>query len=1450
MFSTKQKISNQNLTIETLCVYAGKRYNLGSYLKVFTSILWANFKLYNMKKVLLSITSALIAIGGFAQLSGTYTINSASATGGTNYQTFAAACSALTSQGVNGPVTFNVLTGNYTNDQIYFGYGSSISGTSATNTVTFQSDAGNSSNPEITRASQTLYMYYSNLNNITFKEIDITATSSYPCYIYYGTANSIHFEDCNITNPTGTSGYPLYLYRTTANDFVMDGCNLVGGYYGAYVYYLGSNSSVDLVNGSITDFYYMGIYGYYGYSPYVLWNVDNNYIANDPGANTYSYAFYSYYSRGGSNFSNNTVELNGTYGGYGCMLYYPQGTSTNPVTFTNNMINYPNSSNTGSQYGIRAYYTSYTNIDHNTVKTSGSGNNYGAYLYYYSGSYTGNTFRNNIIANPGGSGYNIYYYSYYNAMSSVFSDYDYNAYQYGSSANEIYNYDYYSGTTATTLTSWNSGTSVDDNSITADPLFLSNNDLHSGSIEINEMGTYVGVTEDIDGEIRSTTTPDIGADEFIVPTNNAQPGDLLTPDAPLCSDDTTISIMLHNTGLVALTSCSLNYSINGGTPVSSQWTGSIASQADTMVVVESSINFTSGDDLKVWTSMPNGVQDSSANNDTVGVTLYDGLSGTFAIPADYATLNDARDALVQNGVCGHVVFNIATGTYTEQVDFPAIEGVSENATITFQSASGNTNDVLVQHQTTGSGDSYVIKFSGADWITFQDMRIKNNSTYFYGNVIAVEGGSDNVTIDNCWLKGNSYQTTSYWSANILFTGKNDGFTLTNNHVEAGASNFYMINGNIAGPSMDMTMENNYFEDGMYYATYFYAVDGFEFDGNTITNDSSLYGGNYGYYQMYLGYVNNFNVTRNYINHTVGQGYYYPIYFNNCVGTNNPRSQVANNCFFSATPGATTYNYYTVYMYNSGIMDFHNNSVTKRGGYSNNGAMYVSNGGLISLKNNSFANMTSGYALQVYGGFAVSESENNNFYTPSGSLVYFGTSAFSSLEDYQTATGYDMNSVVSDPNWETDVTCVTCNDTLSNAGQVLANNTVDISGNARSLSTPDIGAVEFVDPGSFTLGGNDTVCGNEVIVEAGPAQSVTWNVNNQTSTQSSVTLTATTEPVTYNISVSITTEFCGSGSDNAIYRVVPDATLDSAAHMCADETLDLEPGGGSGAVYNWSNGETASSITVAEPGTYSVNKMEDGCESDASIVVTQSEGVEIVDLDACSDDLPISIDATIANGTSYAWSGGSSINTASNDFSDAGTYSVTATDSYGCSSTDDFGLTVLEAPTAAITETHSGNAYFFDGTSSLYISQNTTYNWDFGYNNLTATTPTATVTYPWSDPSNPTTYTVTLSIDNGCGTDVKQKDYTPDPLGIDAIAEGSFGLYPNPANDNVNFVLDAAASAQGTVQVMDIAGRVLASQIIAAGQINGEINLTELASGSYLVKISVDGNSSVNTLIKQ
>ncbi|HAW21427.1 MAG TPA: hypothetical protein DCX14_14690 [Flavobacteriales bacterium] len=1391
-----------------------------------------------MKKVLLSLSGALIAFGSFAQLSGTYTIDGGSATGGTNYQTFSAAVSALGSSGINGPVTFNVDEGTYSET---VNFPTSITGSSSTNVITFQSDGNNTANPVITSSSYVINMGYGALNNITFRDLDLIGTSSYCVYIYAYNNSSysyrdIMFEGCQIEVPAYSGGtYPVYLYGYYGGEqsFTFDECQIKGGYYGiyGYLYQANTNCEVTITNSEIVDFYYMSAY-IYGYGSTPKLTIKDNYIHNSSASVT-CYGMYTYYAGPGSEISGNTLELDNSGTTYGFYLYYAQGTSTERIKFHNNMISCANP-NGGTQYGMMMYYTQYTDVHHNSLATFTSGTAYTGYIY---GNYATSSFANNLLANMGGNGYSFYGYSGNGAFASMVN-FNNNAYTMGGSSTEINNYDTYSGASGTTIGQWQSACSADANSVAADPSFQANNDLHSLSLAMNNAGAPLGITTDIDGQTRSTSTPDIGADEFSVPTNNAQPGDLITPDAPLCSEDTTISIMLMNPGLVALTSCSLNYSINGGTPVSNYWTGNIPSQSDTLATVESSISFSSGDQLLVWTSMPNGVQDSATTNDTVGVDLYNGLSGTYAIPADYATISDARNDLELKGICGDVIFNIAAGTYNESVSFGEIDGTSENATVTFQSASGNWSSVKIEN-----ASGYTIDFGGADWITFKNVKVFNTN----GNCFTLSGSSDHVTVDGCWAKGAAGTSTTTQSL-FYMSGTGNDLTLANNRLERGATWFYSSSGSTTAKKMNLTIEDNDMKNQTYYGAYIYYFDGVEVNRNSVRNDSAFQYG-YGYYALgYYYYCDNFNITKNYVGAEAQNGYYYAMYLYNCVGSSNPRSQISNNCITTGNATSPTA-YYALYLYSSGLVDIYNNSFTRMGNNSSYG-IYIYQGGAMNLVNNSIANMGPGYAMYVNGGFAINTSDYNNIYNTSGQLTYFGSSTYNSLEDHQAGSGQDMHSVVSDPNWEDWLTCTTCNDTLGNAGTVLSNLTDDIDGNVRSVSTPDIGAVEYVTPASFSLGGDDTICGNEAIVEAGPAQSVTWNVNNQTSTQSFVTLTATTEPVTYNVSVNITTEFCGSGSDAAVIRLVPNATLDSSDHICADETLDLEPGGSSAADYTWSTGATTATITVDEAGTYSVTKMEDGCESSTSIVVSQSAAVEITDLDACADDLPLTIDATIANGTSYAWSGGSSINNAANTFSDAGSYSVTATDSYGCSSDDDFQLTVLETPEAAITETHSGNAWFFDGTSSLYISSNTTYLWDFGYNGQTASTANATANYPWSDPNNPTTYTVTLTIDNGCGTDVTTMEVTPDPLGIGAIAEGSFGLYPNPAADNVNFVLANEASAKGTIEVMDVAGRVLSSQTIAAGQTTGEVNVSDLTAGSYIVKISVDGASSVNALIKQ
>src|SRR5690348_191344 len=68
------------------------------------------------------------------QVSGTYTINSAVATGGTNFHSFADAVTFMQS-GLNGPIVFNVAPGSGPyNEQVYL---NNVIGTTATNTLTF-----------------------------------------------------------------------------------------------------------------------------------------------------------------------------------------------------------------------------------------------------------------------------------------------------------------------------------------------------------------------------------------------------------------------------------------------------------------------------------------------------------------------------------------------------------------------------------------------------------------------------------------------------------------------------------------------------------------------------------------------------------------------------------------------------------------------------------------------------------------------------------------------------------------------------------------------------------------------------------------------------------------------------------------------------------------------------------------------------------------------------------------------------------------------------------------------------------------------------------------------------------------------------------------------------------------------------------------------------------------
>ena len=101
-----------------------------------------------------------------------------------------------------------------------------------------------------------------------------------------------------------------------------------------------------------------------------------------------------------------------------------------------------------------------------------------------------------------------------------------------------------------TLTAWQTANStLNANSVNQPVTFMGTDDLHliTGA---NNLGTPISsVTTDIDGDVRSTTTPDIGADEYTPIADDARIEDIVGASGG-CGDSTiAIYVAFQNFGL-------------------------------------------------------------------------------------------------------------------------------------------------------------------------------------------------------------------------------------------------------------------------------------------------------------------------------------------------------------------------------------------------------------------------------------------------------------------------------------------------------------------------------------------------------------------------------------------------------------------------------------------------------------------------------------------------------------------------------------------------------------------------------------------------------------------------------------------------------------------------------------------------------------------------------------
>lgn len=182
-----------------------------------------------------------------------------------------------------------------------------------------------------------------------------------------------------------------------------------------------------------------------------------------------------------------------------------------------------------------------------------------------------------------------------------------------------------------------------------------------------------------------------------------------------------------------------------------------------------------------------------------------------------------------------------------------------------------------------------------------------------------------------------------------------------------------------------------------------------------------------------------------------------------------------------------------------------------------------------------------------------------------------------------------------------------------------------------------------------------------------------------------------------------------------------------------------------------------------------------------------------------------------------------------------TYTVTATNAAGCSVTSAGAAIVVAAPTAQPTGS-SPQTFTAGQTVANLVASGTGLLW---YSNAagTASIPTTTPLV------NGTTYYVTQTV-SGCPS-TTLAILAQESLGTNSFNNSGLTAYPNPVRDVLNL---GYATEMSKIQVVNMLGQEVMVKNVNSNQT--EINLSNLASGSYLVKVSVDNNVKTIKVIKE
>ncbi|RLD42310.1 MAG: hypothetical protein DRI86_11895, partial [Bacteroidetes bacterium] len=516
---------------------------------------------------------------------------------------------------------------------------------------------------------------------------------------------------------------------------------------------------------------------------------------------------------------------------------------------------------------------------------------------------------------------------------------------------------------------------------------------------------------------------------------------------------THVKVILKNYGLSNMTSATINWTEKGIIQTPFMWAGNLAQNNIDTVTIATNHMFKGGStNIDAWVELTN---DTIHQNDTASMHKLICMSGNYSINSingDYLNFTDAADDLNLVGVCGPVVFNADSGTYSGVITLYPIVGSSAINTITFQSTQLDSTEVVINNS--DPNDYYIIRLIGASYVNIKHMTLK----YFggqSGSIIVLESGASNIELSSSIINI-GYSVSSTTNASGIYAnqqGIND-ILINNNKFIDGYSAIY-FGGLSSSTNNNISILNNTFNGFNGQAVKAIYSNNVEVSSNII--NSGTQGTNVN--SIYFTMVNNFEISNNKII-TRSSTQSYGMYLRG-GGTSGDHSIISNN--FSSTFGSSSVNC-GIYIYLSSYVDIFYNSINVNDGGPTSKGMYVSGGSNIIAKNNSISSKA-GYALYVTSVPSSYSFDYNNIYADASAsnFVYWGT-IISDLATLKTADiNNNQNSVSSNPNYNSLTDLHAQGIDLYNSGTPISGITIDIDNDLRNTTTPCIGADEFSPP---------------------------------------------------------------------------------------------------------------------------------------------------------------------------------------------------------------------------------------------------------------------------------------------------------------------------------------------------------------------------------------------------